>query len=81
MGRVLEEYREYRGPQTDEDVFCITPHHAQRVHVLRVLHDIHLAAHTKVNTVEVMQGREKDLVVVCYGFLDRDIIANELDFV
>ena len=34
-----------------------------------------------VDTVEKMQGQQKDLVVVCYGYLDRDALGADLDFV
>jgi hypothetical protein len=59
----------------------VTPHHAQRLAVSAALGP--LAAHCTVDTVERMQGRERDLVIVCLVGLDLngDDDGVELDFV
>ena len=59
----------------------VTPHHAQRLAVSAALRP--LAAHCTIDTVERMQGRERDLVIVCFAGLDLygDDDGVELDFV
>lgn len=34
-----------------------------------------------VDTVERMQGREAEVVVLCYGYHDPEVLANEADFI
>ena len=34
----------------------------------------------RVDTVERMQGAEAEVAIICYGFLDRDRVARETDF-
>merc|ERR1719248_9850 len=48
--------------------FVVTPHHAQRLAVSAALGP--LAARCTIDTVERMQGRERDLVIVCFAGLD-----------
>ena len=59
----------------------VTPHHAQRLAVSAALGP--LAARCTIDTVERMQGRERDLVIVCFAGLDLygDDDGVELDFV
>lgn len=61
--------------------FVVTPHHAQRLAVSAALGP--LAARCTIDTVERMQGRERDLVIVCFVGLDLfgDDDGVELDFV
>jgi hypothetical protein len=61
--------------------FVVTPHHAQRLAVSAALGP--LVAHCTIDTVERMQGRERDLVIVCFAGLDLygDDDGVELDFV
>ncbi|EOD23429.1 hypothetical protein EMIHUDRAFT_458027 [Emiliania huxleyi CCMP1516] len=74
----------------DESVFVVTPHHVQRVAVLRAIEERQIPlqhvevatvekVHEEVATVEKMQGQERDLVVACYAGLDLDE-RNELGF-
>ena len=59
----------------------VTPHHAQRLAVSAALGP--LAARCTIDTVERMQGRERDLVIVCFAGLDLygEDDGVELDFV
>ena len=65
----------------DAGAFVVTPHHAQRLAVSAALGP--LAARCTIDTVERMQGRERDLVIVCFAGLDPygDDDGVELDFV
>jgi hypothetical protein len=69
------------GKSRARGAFLVTPHHAQRLAVSAALGP--LAAHCTVDTVERMQGRERDLVIVCLVGLDLngDEDGVELDFV
>jgi len=69
------------GTRRARGAFLVTPHHAQRLAVSAALGP--LAAHCTVDTVERMQGRERDLVIVCLVGLDLngDDDGVELDFV
>lgn len=66
------------------NAFVVTPHHAQRRAVNSTLLSVEVIKEDNeivVDTVEKMQGRECDLVIVCYGFLDRKQIEAEADFI
>ena len=65
-------------PETQR-IFVLTPHRVQRSAVARRLAARQLAQ-VEVDTVERMQGREAEVTVLCYGFLDRDRVAREADF-
>ena len=75
--------------KTDDGVFVVTPHHTQRIEVEKAwvqwrerLPAGVRAGRVVVDTVEKMQGQEKDLVIVCYGGGLGDLDeAHELDFV
>ena len=75
--------------RTDDEVFVVTPHHTQRIEVEKAwaLWRERLPPGTRVgrvviDTVEKMQGQEKDLVIVCYGGGLGDLDeSHELDFV
>ncbi|KAH8054988.1 ATP-dependent 5'-3' RNA helicase [Aureococcus anophagefferens] len=70
------------GTARGRGAFCVCPHHAQR-HAVGDALDGALAALCDIDTVERMQGREKDLVVACFAGLDLlpDEESAELDFV
>lgn len=65
---------------TASRVFVVTPHHTQRLAVNRALEQVGVAG-VQVDTVERMQGKERDLVVVCLAYQDQDRLEAELDFV
>lgn len=74
-------YLNGRGDGDEDSVFVVTPHHTQRIAVLRQLERLGVRAdQVCVDTVEKMQGQERDLVVVCYGGLVDLEEAGELDF-
>ena len=54
-----------------DGVFVVTPHHVQRVAVKRQLASVGLPEVT-VDTVERMQGKERDVVIVCMAYQDAD---------
>lgn len=54
-----------------DGVFVVTPHHVQRVAVKRQLAAIGFPELT-VDTVERMQGKERDVVIVCMAYQDPD---------
>jgi hypothetical protein len=61
-------------------VFVLTPHRVQRTAVTRMLRAQGFGDEVQVDTVERMQGREAEVTLLCYGFLDRDRVAREADF-
>ena len=64
------------------DAFVVAPHHRQIASLTGELaHLAHLAKGLlSISTVETVQGREADLVVVLYALSDPDAIAAEADF-
>eukprot|EP00160_Parvularia_atlantis_P006101 Unigene15307_Nuclearia_a/m.45763 Unigene15307_Nuclearia_a/g.45763 ORF Unigene15307_Nuclearia_a/g.45763 Unigene15307_Nuclearia_a/m.45763 type:complete len:314 (-) Unigene15307_Nuclearia_a:281-1222(-) len=66
-----------------DHLYVVTPHRVQRAQV-RQLVAARLgrdeAASVTVDTVERMQGKEAEAVIVCYGFLDADRVASESAF-
>ena len=77
VGNILRRYQEAGG----DHAFVVTPHHSQRKQVNTILNQFEIKINVLVNTVEKMQGRESDLVIVCYGYLDQEVINQESDFV
>jgi len=74
-------YLEGRGNGDEDSVFVVTPHHTQRIAVLGRLAQRGVRTdQVCVDTVEKMQGQERDLVVVCYGGLVDLDEPGELDF-
>jgi hypothetical protein len=67
------------GGKTKKGCFVITPHHAQRGAISRLL--AKGAETSNVDTVESVQGQEADVVVACYGFGDLDHLVAEKDFI
>jgi len=66
------------------NAYVVTPHHAQRRAVNSTLRRVKIIKEDNgilVDTVEKMQGRECELVIVCYGFLDRQQIEAEAEFI
>lgn len=63
-------------------LFIVTPHHRQRCTIkLRLLHHIsNPEIDLQIDTVERMQGKEAELVIVCFGFLDISEIKQESAF-
>ena len=69
------------GASRERGAFLVTPHHSQRHAVRDALGPS--AKTSVIDTVERMQGREKDLVVACFAGFDLlgDDDGVELDFV
>ncbi len=61
-------------------IFVLTPHRVQRTVITRLLCTHGFGDEIQVDTVERMQGREAEVTLLCYGFLDRDRVAREADF-
>ena len=78
VSSILRRYQQGGGTHA----YVVTPHHSQRKEVQHILQlngitlDVML-----IDTVEKMQGRESDLVIMCYGYLDQAIINQESSFV
>lgn len=81
VAQLVRGYLEGCGKGDDKSVFVVTPRHAQRVAVLRQLELCGVESwQACVDTVEKMQGQERDLVIVCYGGMVELEEAGELDF-
>ena len=60
-----------------EGLFIVSPHHLQIQAIQRELAESRKWKHLPfVDTVEKMQGREVELVIVCYGYLDPEIFSS-----
>ena len=81
---VLRAYHKVRKLSSDKmgkEVFVVTPHHAQRRATDAALSMLGLQGEeVLVETVEKMQGQERDMVVAMYGYMCPDQIGEELDF-
>lgn len=65
-------------------IFVITPHKAQRSRIQQELlnqRSQSVAGRVTVDTVDRMQGKEADIVIICYTMLSRDRTESELEFV
>ncbi|KAJ3207573.1 Tripartite DNA replication factor [Entophlyctis luteolus] len=68
----------------EASIFVITPHRLQRMHMTASFASFQMNSSSKlrIDTVERMQGKQADIVVVCYGFTSHTAtFENELDFV
>jgi hypothetical protein len=72
VATIIALYDGCRADTDDGDVFVVTPHHSQRRAVLTALAARNVPTSLAVvDTVERMQGQERDMIIVCYGFADR----------
>ncbi|RIA89830.1 hypothetical protein C1645_806056 [Glomus cerebriforme] len=71
-----------QGEKSKPSLFIVTPHHRQRhaiqSRLVKYMNDQDVDL--QINTVEKMQGREADLVISCFGFLDLNEITRESEF-
>ena len=66
----------------DERVFVVSPHHAQIRQIRRELADRHEWDRTPfVDTVDKMQGQERDAVIISYGVADVEYALREKEFI
>jgi DNA replication ATP-dependent helicase Dna2 len=77
--RMVEQF--VRASDDAYSIFVITPHRAQRSTMSSALAMRNLSQQITCDTVDRMQGKEADIVIVCYSFLSQDRVDAELDFV
>lgn len=62
-------------------LFACTPHNNQKASIARELSKRGHAGWSAIaDTAERMQGQERDVVVICLGFLSAELVAREVDF-
>ena len=62
-------------------IFVCTPHNAQKSAVKAALANLQRAHWGEIaDTVERMQGQERDVVVICLGVLSKEVVDKEVDF-
>jgi len=62
-------------------LFACTPHNNQKASIARELSRRgHPSWSAITDTAERMQGQERDVVVICLGFLSAELVAREIDF-
>ena len=83
VAQLVVAYQERHKRGSDESsVFVVTPHHSQRRAIIAAIKaeqalvgvDDEESFSYVVDTVERMQGQERDLVIVAYGILDASVI-------
>lgn len=72
------EGREYGNRLWQDGLAIVSPHRAQNAEIRQRLSNSH--ANAIVETVERIQGRERDAVVVCYSVADTDFAKVEARF-
>ena len=72
--------------ETMKNIIIVTPHHIQRRAINRALHLLSVQQNRPelrdilVDTVEKVQGKTADLVIICYGILTTEELATDCDF-
>lgn len=80
--RLVHAFVNHRvGTTPRRGIFVITPHRAQRSASTQALKHANLLQYCAVDTVDRMQGKEADIVIVCYSFLGLDRVESEMDFI
>ena len=68
-----------------KEIFIITPHHAQQDLINARLPTFKVPEEVKnamvINTAECVQGKEAELVIICYSYVDFHSNETELDFI
>ena len=68
-----------------KEIFIITPHHAQQDLINARLPTFKVPEEVKnamvINTAECVQGKEAELVIICYSYVDFHSTETELDFI
>jgi hypothetical protein len=65
---------------SDASAFVVTPHRSQRSSILRVISDLKFSNSIVVDTVDSIQGKEADIVIICYAYFDPEKINRECEF-
>lgn len=64
-----------------KQIFACTPHNNQKSSLTQELSACgHPTWSAVADTPEHMQGQERDVVVICLGFLSTELVAREIDF-
>jgi DNA replication ATP-dependent helicase Dna2 len=72
--------------ETMKNIIIVTPHHIQRRAISSALHQLSVQQNRPelrdilVDTVEKVQGKTADLVIICYGILTTEELATDCDF-
>ena len=61
--------------------FVVTPHRSQRSAISQVISDLPFdQSRITVDTVDAIQGRQADIVIICYSYFDVEKINRECEF-